>query len=294
LNWLSVKAGIDEHHLQSLNEIFEDSTMAIYQNYSLDDLEAQYNIEATVANIDVYRIEYTNLSEKITQEGNPTLEVPYASHPLQKLDIFPAQNDAAPIIIYIHGGYWLRGDKTPYRFPSKTFNRAGTTWIPINYRLASEVTLNDIVNDVRNAVAWVYNNAAEFNSDKNRICVVGSSAGAHLAGMVAASNWQNRYDVPENVIKGIAGCSGLYDLEPFRHTSQNNYLKLSALGVKRNSPARHMPRLDLAMLISWAGKETPEFQRQSHDYAAQCKAAGISVETLYLSGTQSFLPATRI
>ncbi|MGY8998848.1 MAG: alpha/beta hydrolase [Rhodospirillales bacterium] len=92
-------------------------------------------------------------------------------------------------MIYIYGGYWLRGDKTSYHDPTKTFNQAGTTWILINYLLTSEVALNDRVDDVRSYAAWVYNNAAEFNSDENRICVVGRSAGAHLTGTVAASDW---------------------------------------------------------------------------------------------------------
>jgi arylformamidase len=255
--------------------------MTVYQQYNLEALEIQYDIEATVESIDVYRIENTALSERQRETSSPLIDVAYGPSPLQTMDIFPAKSEASPIIVYIHGGYWLRGDKAAYGFPAKSFNQAGATWISVNYRLASEVKLDEIVSDVRDALAWVYNNAGDFGADQNRIYVVGSSAGAHLSAMIAASNWQTDYSLPEDVIKGVALCSGLYDLEPFRHTSQKDYLNLSPTDVQQNSPVQHLPRKNLPMLVSWAGQETDEFQRQSQHFAELCKENGNSVETLF-------------
>jgi arylformamidase len=255
--------------------------MTLYQGYDLATLEDQYNIEATVESIDVYRTQYSELSKQVTNIGQPLLDAAYGSDPLQKMDIFPAPNGAAPIIVYIHGGYWLRGDKTPYRFPAKVFNAAGATWITLNYRLAEQVKLGDMVSDVRNAIAWIYNNAEDFGSDASRIFVVGSSAGGHLAGMLAADGWAEEYGLPGNVIKGAASMSGLYDLEPFLHTSQKDYLNLSESDALQHSPIKNLPRKDLPMLISWSGKETDEFQRQSKHYAALCKSNGNAVGTIF-------------
>ncbi len=257
--------------------------MTIYQGYDLAALDIQYDIEATVDDLDSYRLEYGALSDQILGGENIQLDVAYGSSPLQKMDIFPAPESAdapSPIVVYIHGGYWKVGDKAGYRFPAQVFNPKGITWITLNYRLAPDVTLDDIVDDVRSAITWIYHHAADFGGDRDRIIVAGSSAGGHLSGMIAATGWPSEYSLPENVIKGIAAASGLYDLEPFRHTSQKEYLKLDDASVVRNSPAQHLPRTELPMLIIWAGKETPEFIRQSRDYGELCRQAGNPVATL--------------
>ena len=255
--------------------------MPLYQGYELDALEDQYNIEATVEDVDIYRAEYAELTEQFSKNNAQSLDVSYGPDPLQKLDIYPAKNTGCPIIVYIHGGYWARGDKAPFGFPAKIFNQAGATWISINYRLAEEFKLEEVVGDARNALAWIYNNAEEFGGDQNRICVIGNSAGSHLTSMLAAAGWQNAYNLPEDVIKSVAVCSGLYDLEPFRQTSQKEYLNLNSEEVQKNSPIHHLPRKDLKILVTWAANETNEFTRQSEDYAKRCQAAGISVETLF-------------
>ena len=257
--------------------------MTIYQGYDLAALDVQYDIEATVDDLDSYRLEFGALSEQVLGSENIQLDVAYGSAPLQQIDIFPAapSGDAAsPIVVYIHGGYWKVGDKASYRFPAKVFNAEGVTWITMNYRLAPDVTLDDIVDDVRSAISWIYNNATDFKGDRDRIIVASSSAGGHLTGMIAAQGWQSDYGLPENVIKGITAASGLYDLTPFLHTSQKEYLKLDDASVQRNSPWHNLPRQDLPMQIIWAGKETVEFMRQSQDYAKLCSSAGNLVNTL--------------
>ena len=254
--------------------------MTIYQGYDLAALDIQYDIEATVDDLDSYRIEYDALSEKVLGSDEIQLDVVYGSAPLQQLDIFPAAKGPSPMVVYIHGGYWKVGDKAGYRFPAQAFNPVGVTWITMNYRLAPDVTLDDIVDDVRSAIAWIHHHAADFDSDPDRIIVAGSSAGGHLTGMIAAEGWQNDYGLPENVIKGIAAASGLYDLTPFLHTSQKEYLNLDDASVERNSPAQNLPRHDLPMLITWAGQETSEFIRQSQDYATLCSKTGNAVATL--------------
>ncbi len=254
--------------------------MTIYQGYNLVALDQQYDIEATVDDLDSYRLEYGVLSDEVLGGQNIQLDIAYGSKSLQTLDIFPAAESPAPILVYIHGGYWKVGDKAGYRFPSTVFNAANITWIPINYRLAPDVTLDEIVGDVRLAIAWIFNHAAEFGGDKDRIIVSGSSAGGHLSGMIAASGWQSGFDLPDNVIKGVAAASGLYDLEPFLYTSQKEYLNLNDTSVMRNSPVQNLPRQELPMLITWAGKETSEFMRQSQHYADLCRQSGNPVETL--------------
>ena len=253
--------------------------MTIYQGYDLDDLEVQYDIAGTIESLDVYHAEYGGLSAKAGERLGGKLDISYGDDPLQSLDAFPTANSGAPILMFIHGGYWAAGDKAGYRFPADTFHDAGAVWAPINYRLAPAASLDDIVHDVRSAVAWVYNNAAEIGGDAGQLYVFGHSAGGHLAAMTLASGWQSDYGLPDDVVKGGAPCSGLHDLNPFLHTSQKGYLNLDEAGVSRLSPMQNLPRAGLPMVMAWGGKETDEFMRQSADYAAACQAGGANVST---------------
>ena len=253
--------------------------MTGYQGYDLDDLEVQYNIVGTIENLDVYQTQYGGLSAKTVERLGGKLDLAYGDDPLQTLDAFAAVNPGAPILMFIHGGYWAAGDKAGYRFPADTFFDAGAVWVPINYRLAPAASLDEIVDDVRRAVAWVYGHAAEIGGDAEQLYVFGHSAGGHLAAMTLASGWQGEYGLPDDVVKGGAPCSGLHDLNPFLHTSQKDYLNLDEDGVLRLSPMQNLPRARLPMVMAWGGKETAEFMRQSEDYAAACRAAGAEVTT---------------
>ena len=253
--------------------------MTVYREFDLDALEVQYNIVGTIDSLDLYQAKYGGLSAKVVERLGGSLNIAYGADPLQRLDAFPAASSGAPILIYIHGGYWAAGDKAGYRFPAATFHDAGAVWVPINYRLAPDVSLDDIVDDVRSAVAWVYNNAGALGGDREQIYVFGHSAGGHLAAMTLATGWQGDYGIPSDTIKGGAPCSGLHDLNPFLHTSQKDYLKLDAAGVARLSPMQNLPPAGTPMVMAWGGKETPEFIRQSEDYAAACRAGGAAVTT---------------
>ncbi|NQV56126.1 MAG: alpha/beta hydrolase [Rhodospirillales bacterium] len=253
--------------------------MTVYRDYDLDALEAQYDIVSTIDDIDVYHAQYGGLSAKAVERLSGKLDIAYGDDPLQKLDAFPTASGGAPILAFIHGGYWAAGDKAGYRFPADTFHDAGAVWAPINYRLAPAVTLDDIVDDARSALAWIYKNAAEIGGDPDQLYVFGHSAGGHLAAMTLATGWHEKYGIPENAIKGGAPCSGLHDLNPFLHTSQKNYLNLDDAAVSRNSPMENLPPAGTKMVMAWGGLETPEFRRQSEDYAAACKTAGAEVTT---------------
>ena len=173
--------------------------MSIYQGYDLGDLEVQYDIAGTIESLEVYHAEYGGLSAKVVERLGGKLDISFGDDPLQSLDAFPAANPGAPILMFIHGGYWVAGDKAGYRFPADTFHDAGAVWTPINYRLAPAVSLDDIVHDVRSAVAWVYNHATEIGGDASQLYVFGHSAGGHLTAMTLASGWQNDYGLPDDV-----------------------------------------------------------------------------------------------
>ncbi len=262
--------------------------MSVYRDYDLDALEAEYDIEATVDSLEAYTSRYEAMSAQVVEQSRPQLDLLYGPEPLQALDAFPAKSAAAPILVYIHGGYWIRGDKAAGLFPAACFNAAGAVWVAINYRLAPDVHLDDIVSDVRHAISFIYQNARRIGGDPDRLYIAGSSAGGHLTGMLLAEGWQKAHNVPANVIKGACAISGLHDLEPFLLTSQKTYLKLDRPAVLRNSPIRNLGPAGSTLLVAWGGRETAEFQRQSKAYAEACVEAGLNLETIFMAEQNHF------
>lgn len=262
--------------------------MSVYRDYDLPALEVQYDIEATVDNLDDYLTRYRAMSDQVVELAGGQLDLFYGPAPLHALDAFPAPAKGAPILVYIHGGYWVQGDKAGARFPARCFNRAGAVWVPINYRLAPEASLDEMVSDVRHAISFIHQNAARMGGDAQRIFVAGSSAGGQLTGMLLAGGWQAALNVPDDVIKGACAISGLFDLEPLMLTSQKSYLQLDRAAVARNSPINHLPPPGSRLVVAWGGQETAEFARQSKAYAQACSHIALNLETVYLAEQNHF------
>jgi len=124
-----------------------------------------------------------------------------------KLDIYHKKNisDATPLIIFIHGGAWKKGDKHdywPYLIP---YAEKGYITATIQYRLTDVAIYPAQLNDVISAINWLQEHAEEYHIDKNKIALVGGSAGGHLAMMAA-------YSDPSLNIKGIVNLYGPSDL----------------------------------------------------------------------------------
>ena len=191
-------------------------------------------------------------------------DIRYGTRKKEQLDIFPAKGESSGVAIYLHGGYWRSMDKQDYAFLSNSFVSAGLTLVLPNYDLAPEVTLDTIVDEVRAACAWVWHNIHVYGGHRDRICLAGNSAGAHLAAMMAATDWRDvDPSLPANLMKCGVMLSGLYDLEPLLLTSVNDVLQLDARAARRNSPIRHSPKLCGPLLLAVGGRESAEFQRQT-------------------------------
>lgn len=255
--------------------------MADRPHYSAEELERQYDATLGVDDLDAIQQGYRRASDEVVAPGRGLLDLEYGPDPLQRLDLFPVPDRGpAPVMVYIHGGYWVAGDKIGRRFPAPLYNDAGIAWAAINYRLAPGCTMDEIVADVRGALAWIYRNAADHGIDPDRIHIAGTSAGGHLTGMLLAPGWHAGYGVPEDVVKGACATSGLFDLAPLRLTSRQDSLALDEDMAARNSPIRHLPAVPIPAVIAWGVRETDEFRRQSENYAAALKKAGCAVTAI--------------
>ena len=264
-------------------------TMAIYLDYEVDELERLYDVTMGVPDVEGIQARYREASDAVVDSGLGVLDIPYGDDPLQRLDVFaPSVSGAAPVMVYIHGGYWKGGEKAGRRFPAPLFNDSGIAWISINYRLTPTVTIDAIVDDARSALAWVYANAAGHGCDRDRISISGSSAGGHLVGMLLAPGWHRDYGVPPDVIKGACVMSGVFALEPLRLIPTGAHLALDRDAALRNSPIAQIPETLSPTIVAWGANETDEFCRQSQAYADTLRDWGHVVETVVADGHDHF------
>ena len=231
----------------------------------------------------------TNSDSVRARLGTPERRT-YGPTSIEGLDIYRTPRANAPINIYIHGGGWRSSTAEMYAFPAELFVHAGAHWVVPDFNSVDDVegSLIPLADQVRRAVAWVYRNAKSFGGDPDRIYVSGHSAGGHLAGVVLTTGWQSLYDLPPNIVKGGLCCSGMFDLEPVRLSVRRHYIKFTDEMVETLSPQRHLDRLNAPMIVAYGSLETPEFQRQSRDFAAAAKAASKDVELVVAEGYNHF------
>lgn len=205
----------------------------------------------------------------------------YGPTPIEQLDLYATARPNAPINIFLHGGAWRSQVAKNYGFPAELFVHAGAHYVVPDFINVIEAggDLMPMADQVRRAVAWVYNNAQSFGGDPTRIFLSGHSSGAHLGGVVLITDWQQR-GVPPDIVKGALLCSGMYDLKPVRLSARANYVKFTDAAEHALSTQRHIDRLNCPIIVAYGTLETPEFQRQSRDFAAAVQGAGKPVTLL--------------
>lgn len=140
--------------------------------------------------------------------------------------------------------------------------------------------LTVMADQVRRGVAWAYKNAASYGGDPTRFYVGGHSSGGHLCGVTLVTDWQKDFGLPPDFIKGGLCMSGMYDLKAVRLSKRSSYVKFTDAMEESMSSQRHLQHLRAPVIVTYGTYETPEFQRQSRDFAAAVKAAGKPVELI--------------
>ncbi|MEJ2221889.1 MAG: alpha/beta hydrolase [Desulfobacterales bacterium] len=260
-----------------------------YLNYDKPGLDAQYNLRAAVKEYQAYFDEWSLSSQKARSKLPGELDLAYGSGSLETLDIFFTGRPNAPLLVFIHGGYWQGLDKNQFSHIADGFVNNGVATAVVNYSLAPEVSVDEIVRQNRTALAWIWRHADNFGYDPDRIHVCGHSAGGHLAVVLAATDWAS-FDqaLPPDLIKGVCAVSGIFDLEPIRRCYLNDVLGMDAAVSKRNSPLYNLPDNSIPLILAVGELETDEFQRQTQILAECWRSRGFPADVIHMAGFHHF------
>lgn len=250
--------------------------------------DRQYNARASVQDPQAYLSRYAQESQAALSLPSAVRDQRYSPRATDVLDIYlpqlaeapqsiTAKGKGAPVFIFIHGGYWRALSKQDSAFMAPALTQAGAIVVVPDYDLAPAFALDHIVDQMRQAFAWVVNNIAIYGGDARNICVCGSSAGGHLVGMLLAKGWQQDYDLPASAIPASAfALSGLFDLQPLLTTHINGWMALDDAAAIRNSPRFALPDLSThgqcQLRVACGEFESREFHRQSREYLAAWQA----------------------
>lgn len=218
---------------------------------------------------------YASQSDAAKTLRGTTLNLCYDSQSGQVLDLYNA-GDGAPLVMFIHGGYWRALSKEHSAFMAPMLAAQGIATAVPDYTLAPNATLTEITRQMRAAFAHLWRNAAGLGIDRSRIVVAGSSAGGHLASALAMPGWQAGFGLPDSAVKGAMPISGLFELAPIAASHVQEWMHLTPDEVQALSPLRH--RAGTAQtVVAVAETETAGFHRQSSAYANAVDAPLITV-----------------
>ena len=224
----------------------------------------EYNPRLRVANAAEIFARWKLRAEEVRAARRDTLELRYGPAPAERLDFFPAPHAAAPLLIFVHGGYWRAFDKADFSWVAPAYVEAGAAVAVVNYGLAPATPIEEIVRQVERACAWLHRHANELRIDRDRIVCAGHSAGGHLAAMMLTTVWpQLGTGLPAQLIAGAVAVSGLYDLRPLVDAEfLKDDLRLDRERAQHLSPAFRQPACQSPIVVAVGALESGEFHRQ--------------------------------
>ncbi|MBL4907303.1 MAG: alpha/beta hydrolase [Sneathiella sp.] len=239
----------------------------VYKDYSQTDLDAEYNNQAKVADFLSYMKEGAALCATARKEYPDIKTICFDDASGQYLDIvYPKDrtNRPYPVQVFIHGGYWKALSKENFTFVARAFAEYGIATVIVDYQLIPKVTMDELVRQCRQSLAYLHRNASDLDLDPADIHISGHSAGGHLVAMCMGTDWSEfGEDLPVQIIKSGVGISGLYNLLPINLCYLQKDLKLDGATVKHNSPIHLKPPLEGNLHLTLGGLEGEEYLDQS-------------------------------
>lgn len=230
-------------------------------------LERMYNNRARVPDHARHFQGWAEGSQAARQSARDArLDLSYGTAAAQRLDVFPADGGGhAPVLFFIHGGYWRSLDKADHSFIAPAFTRQGICVVVPNYTLCPAIGIDGIALEMVQALVWTVRHIRTHGGDPRRILVAGHSAGGHLAAMLMACRWDAvDASLPLNLVRSALSVSGLFDLRPLQYTPfLQADLRLDETNARRCSPALMAPPPHGRLSAVVGGAESAEFLRQN-------------------------------
>ena len=272
-----------------MNEVNRNKSI-VYMGYTAKELAIQLDVAQTIEDLPAYQQESAEMSLKVVNNLDCFKDVQYGNDEPQKLDIFPAAVDRAPILVDIHGGGWRSGSRNIRSFPASSVTKAGVMWVPIDYGLAPNYSIHQMVDHVRSAIVWLYHNVSKYGGDPSKLYVSGNSAGGHLTGCILMPDWHKNFGVPSDIIKGACAISGVYDLQALVHAEYgyNDELGMDIETAQNFSPLFNLPTKGCPLIVSYGAPEPNEFRRQSRVYYEAWKDGGFPATEIVVNGAHHF------
>jgi acetyl esterase/lipase len=217
----------------------------------------------------------------LAESGNGFVDgISYGSDPRQKLDLYlPAKNKPpCPVVLFFFGGSWNSGERSDYRFVGEALAARGILTVIADYRLYPQVRYPEFLDDSARAAAWTIANIQARGGDPNRIYVMGHSAGAYNAAMIALDpRWMTRAGSTPKAFAGFIGLAGPYDFLPIENREVRPVFfypnsppdSQPILYVTRESPRSFLAAAERDSLVD------PE--RNTHRLADKLAANGVAV-----------------
>ena len=262
----------------------------VFLDYDQVELDAAYDQSVYAPNRQQIARRSAANGEMVRQRLGQPLRLSYGPSEVEQLDLYPTTAGRAPVQVMLHGGAWRGGSAKGCGFAAELFVTSGAHFVAPDFVAVQNAggNLTVMAEQVCRALAWVYRNIAAYGGDPERIYLSGHSSGAHLAGVALTTNWSKDFSLSSNLIKGAVLVSGMYDLRGPRLSSRSRYVRFDDGIEQALSPQRHIDAISAPLVVGYGSYETPEFQRQSREFAAAVQAAGKRVELIRGEGYNHF------
>jgi arylformamidase len=251
------------------------SSKPVFLHYDQAALDAAYDQNVWARDREASWQRRALLSDQVKLRIGQPMRLAYGAAPVEQLDYYRADADAAPVVVIVHGGAWRRGTAAGHAFAAEPFISAGVHYIVPDFSNVQDVggDLNVLVQQIRAVIAWTFRNVGQHGGDPRQIYLIGHSSGAHLIASALLADWPSQ-NLPVKPVKASFCLSGLYDLRGARLSARSNYVAFTDQIEQDFSPLRHVSRIPCPITLAYGTSDSPEFQRMAQEFALALRGVG--------------------
>jgi acetyl esterase/lipase len=227
-------------------------------------------IELDIFNLPVPRQGYRRVSDLV-----------YGPLPEQQLDVYIPQPapQAAPVVVFLHGGSWTFGDKDGYRFVGQALTARGFVVMVADFRQYPGVRFPAFLEDAARALVFAHHHAADYGGDPAQLFVMGHSSGAHMAAMLALDpHYLAALGLSPAILRGVVGLAGPYDFLPFTEENVKDIFAPANADLAQTQPITFVSRQAPDFLLLQGADDIDVSPHNSDSLAARLREAGATVE----------------